>query len=173
MSAAMALRRLLTGGLTALALVCAATAAFAEHAARRPLQAPPRHPAGDPDPRRCPGSRRRPCRPGAAWRSVAAAAPAATPSSAPIPVVAAPAKPKRSRRPRPRSKPRCRAIPTPTLDARHGRPDGQRRRSLCGDRRRRRLADRSRATQFPFQGAGGRRLAPSPGDRGRSRSPRR
>jgi len=88
----MAFRRRLAVGLTGLALICAATAAFAEDAAAPapaldpapiPIPAPIPVPAGVPAAQALPGE------------AAPSPAPAATPSSAPIPIVAAPAKPKR------------------------------------------------------------------------------
>jgi murein L,D-transpeptidase YcbB/YkuD len=91
----MAFRRRLAGGLTRLALICAATAALAQalppasspaaalDPAAIPIPAPIPVPAGVPAAQAPPGEVARP------------AAPAATSSSAPIPVVAAPAGPKK------------------------------------------------------------------------------
>ena len=129
-----------------LALICAATAALRPRLApRQPCRAAPIR--RDPDPQEpIPVASPRSRRPGAARRTRRRrlrrrdAVTGAVQSS--------PRRPsrKRSRRRRRRSKPRCRPTPrrrcSPTPPA-----DRQGRRSLRGDRRRRRLADRHRAAQ--------------------------
>jgi murein L,D-transpeptidase YcbB/YkuD len=112
----MAFRRRLAGGLTGLALICAATAALAEDAsapgsaaattlnpAAIPIPAPIPVPAGVPAAQALPGEAAPP------------PAPAATPSSAPIPVVAAPAKPKKVAPPPPPLETALSTDPAPTL----------------------------------------------------------
>ena len=120
----MAFRRLLAGGLTGLALVCAGSVTFAEDAtAPVPASSTPPAPAASPavNPATIPipaevlvpaGFSAVPALPGEA---PAPAAPAATPSSAPVPVVAAPAKPKKRIAPPPPLETALSTDPTPTL----------------------------------------------------------
>jgi murein L,D-transpeptidase YcbB/YkuD len=109
----MAFRRLLAGGLTGLALVCA-TAALAEDAAA-PAPAPAINPAAIPIPAPIPVPTGVPAAQALPGEAAPPAAPAATPSSAPIPVVAAPAKPKRVAPPPPPLETALSTDPTPTL----------------------------------------------------------
>jgi murein L,D-transpeptidase YcbB/YkuD len=112
----MAFRRRLTGGLTGLALICAATAAFAEDASTpRPAPAATLNPAAIPIPAevRVPaGVPAAQALPGAAYSS---GAPAAAPTPAPIPVVATPAKPKKIAPPPPPLETALSNDPAPTL----------------------------------------------------------
>jgi murein L,D-transpeptidase YcbB/YkuD len=110
----MAFRRRLAGGLAGLALICAATAAFAEDAAAPaptaaldpaaiPIPAPIPVPAGVPAAQALPGEAYPP------------ASPVAAPTAAPIPVVAAPAKPKKVAPPPPPLETALSNDPAPTL----------------------------------------------------------
>jgi murein L,D-transpeptidase YcbB/YkuD len=110
----MAFRRRLAGGLTGLALICAATAAFAEDAAAPaptaalnpaaiPIPAPIPVPAGVPATQALPGEAYPP------------ASPVAAPTAAPIPVVVAPAKPKKAAPPPPSLETALSNDPAPTL----------------------------------------------------------
>ena len=109
----MASRRLLAGGLTGLALVCA-TAALADDAAA-PAPAPAINPAAIPIPAPIPVPAGVPAAQALPGEAAPPAAPAATPASAPIPVVAAPVKPKRVAPPPPPLETALSTDPTPTL----------------------------------------------------------
>jgi murein L,D-transpeptidase YcbB/YkuD len=111
----MAFRRLLAGGLTGLALICAATAALAQVLPPDPNPAAALDPATIPIPAPIPVPAGVPAAQALPGEAAAPAAPAATPSSAPIPVVAAPAKPKKVAPPPPPLETALSTDPTPTL----------------------------------------------------------
>ncbi len=110
----MALRRRLTGGLAALALICAATAALAQALPPAPSPAAAPAPAAIPAaaipiPADVPAA---PSGPGAAYSP---GAPAATATPIPIPAVAAPVKPKRVAPPPPPLETALSTDPVPTM----------------------------------------------------------
>ena len=109
----MAFRRLLAGGLTGLALVCATAALAGDTAA--PAPAPAFDPAAIPIPAPIPVPVGVPAAQALPGEAAPPVAPAATPSSAPIPVVAAPAKPKKVAPPPPPLETALSTDPTPTL----------------------------------------------------------
>ena len=109
----MAFRRRLTG-LAGLALICAATAAFAEDAAA-PAPAAALNPAAIPIPAEVPVPAGVPAAQALPGEAAPPAAPAATPTAAPIPVVAAPAKPKKVAPPPPPLETALSTDPSPTL----------------------------------------------------------
>jgi murein L,D-transpeptidase YcbB/YkuD len=117
----MAFRRLLAGGLTGLALICAATPALAQalppspNPAAAPTPAATLDPAAIPIPAPIPVPAGVPAAQALPGEAAAPAAPAATPSSAPIPVVAAPAKPKKVAPPPSPLETALSSDPTPTL----------------------------------------------------------
>jgi murein L,D-transpeptidase YcbB/YkuD len=110
----MALRRRLTSGWIGLALVCAATAAFAEDAAA-PAPTAALDPAAIPIPAPIPVPPGVPAAQAPPGEAAPPAAPAATPSPAPVPVVAAPAKPKKVAPPPPPLETALSNDPSPTL----------------------------------------------------------
>jgi murein L,D-transpeptidase YcbB/YkuD len=112
----MAFRRLLAGGLIGLALVCAATAAFAEDAAAL-APAAALNPAAIPIPAPIPVPAAVPAAQAQPGASYSPGALAATPGAVPIPVVAAPAKPKKIAPPPPPLETALSSDPAPTLTA--------------------------------------------------------
>jgi murein L,D-transpeptidase YcbB/YkuD len=114
----MAFRRRLAGGLTGLALVCAATTALAQYVPDSPATPAPAaalDPAAIPIPAPIPVPAGVPAAQALPSEAAPPTAPVATPSSAPIPVVAAPAKPKKVAPPPPPLETALSTDPSPTL----------------------------------------------------------